>query len=300
MGRESVVVIATLAGLALVMILAMVCFSLALLADTERRTGVRWWGGIYAATGAAIILVLGSYGTSVVPANRVPATLGVVAGGWGVLHAGWLWLWLSLGSTISRSYPGVAGPRHQLLRHHVGRLTVASLIVVLVSIVQLGLAGQLLATMTKPGHRALAALLTLAVLGFAFLMLGGFRLALDQGKPMGRGEIDEQLRQSAFESMDQSVPRYGWSTYRFLGPAKGVEVQIVVSLEDVKKAWRSGAWRRQPLWRTIFIMIAGCLLLAFGGFGSAVVAGSPVVKILGCGALLYLTYQCITAIRSNG
>ena len=66
-----------------------------------------------------------------------------------------------------------------------------------------------------------------------------------------------------------------------LGVLRGlVLAEQKLSIAAMKEAWRTGEWRRDSTWRAVFIMAGGRQMMTVGGFGAAVVAGSPVVKIL--------------------
>lgn len=69
------------------------------------------------------------------------------------------------------------------------------------------------------------------------------------------------------------------------------------SFREIKAAWRSGAWRRGPRWRRLFVMGAGGLLMGAGLFGLAVVLGPPGVKLLCGGALVYAVVRTVRAFR---
>ena len=140
----------------------------------------------------------------------------------------------------------------------------------------------LIETMIAPGHRAIAATLTVTIAGFALFMFGTFRRLLRQGQPMSHAQIEENIGSSKYGTQHQSgLLRFRASTCRHFGPAVGAKAEQGVSIAAMKEAWRSGAWRRDPTWQTIFMMAAGCLMMTFGGFGAAVVAGSA-----GCEASL--------------
>lgn len=65
------------------------------------------------------------------------------------------------------------------------------------------------------------------------------------------------------------------------------------TLQALKKAWHSGAWRRERLWRRRFIVTAGGLMLFFGMFSSFFLIGPPSVKLLTGIAIIY-ALVCLT------
>jgi hypothetical protein len=139
---------------------------------------------------------------------------------------------------------------------------------------------------------------TTAIVGSALLLGGGIRLLLSRGQPMSHAEIEEDLRRSKYGPRGRTGPlRFRFSTYRHFGPAVGAKAQEELSIAAMKEAWRTGAWRRERAWQTVFMMTTGGLLMTIGGFGAAVVAGPPIVKIICGGALAYTTFQLVAAVR---
>jgi hypothetical protein len=62
----------------------------------------------------------------------------------------------------------------------------------------------------------------------------------------------------------------------------------VASFREVKGAFRTGAWLRDPIMRVFCFGVIGLLLLLLGGFGYFVVTAPPAVKLMCAGALLYV------------
>lgn len=60
------------------------------------------------------------------------------------------------------------------------------------------------------------------------------------------------------------------------------------TFKEIKRAFRTGAWRRSPRWRRMFLMLVGVALLTFGLFGLGVVVGPGSVKLLCSLALLWV------------
>src|SRR5207249_2390842 len=156
-----------------------------------------------------------------------------------------------------------------------GLLAIGGVVAVAIALTELGYARRLLEAMIAPGHRAIAATITVAATGFFLLLFGGLRLVLRRGETMSREEIDEDLRRGKFASRGGPGLRIGWSAYKHLGPAEGAKAEQELSITRMTRAWRSGEWRRDPNLLNAFIMTAGGLLMVYGGFGVAVVAGPP-------------------------
>jgi hypothetical protein len=288
-----------LSALSVLMVLAMVRFSVAIVSLPERRYASRVWGLTYVVSWVAIIRLLRAGVAAGTPVPHAAAGLVLVAGGWATFHAFWLWLWLSLERTnAGATHAETASASRDAVRRGTGHIAIAGLLVVGLAVIQLGFMGDLLDTMIEPGHRAIAATATVATVGFTLLMVGGMRLALARGHPMTHAEIEEQVREIKYGPQGRTGPlSYSRSAYRIFGPAKGAEAEQEVSFHDMKAAWHSGAWRRDSSWRTVFMMTAGGLMMLFGGFGIAVVAGPMVVKILCGAALLYTAVQLVAAAR---
>jgi hypothetical protein len=295
--RPALLFFLTLSVVSIMMVVAMVQFTTAMIAVPARPSATKWWGLAYALTWAAIIglFLRGAVatGTSV---SRAVALLTLVAVGWATFQAFWIWLWFSLQRTnASATGAGSVGSSHG---HTAGWLAVGGLVIVILAVIQLGYIRNLATIIVASGHRPLTATITVAVLGFVLLLVGGVQLVFARGQPMTRAEINEQARSIRYGPQGETDSlTFKKSAYRHLGPAVGSKAEEEVSLTAMKEAGQSGAWLRDPHWRTVFMMTAGGLLMVVGGFGSFVVAGPPVAKILCGGALLYATFQVIAAVR---
>ena len=301
MDTATLTLVLTLAAVSILMVFAMVRFSTAIVAEPEQPSAVKGWGLTYAVTWGVIVVMM-VRGAIAAEAAWPQALAGValVAGGWGTFQAFWVWLWLSIERTNARAagQSATLTPAKEAIRRRAGKLAVGVLIAVALAVIELGYARAALASMVAPGHRAIAATLTVAALGFAFLMIGGVRLVLSRGEPMSRAEIEEDFRSLKYGPQGRTGPlSLRRSTYRIFGPAEGAKAEQEVSIGAMKEAWRSGEWRRDSRWRTVFLMTAGGLMMTFGGFGIGVVAGPPLVKLLLGGALAYVAYQLVAAVR---
>lgn len=81
--------------------------------------------------------------------------------------------------------------------------------------------------------------------------------------------------------------------------AEAGSVEMETSLAAVKAAWRSGDWRRDPFWRRFFVMACGVALFTVGLFGSFIVVGPVPVKVLCAGAILYPAIRLTRALRQS-
>ena len=301
MDTAALTLVLTFAVASIVMVFAMVQFSAAIIAEPERPSAVKWWGLTYAAAWVVIAMVILRWASAADGSwPRAVAGVTLIAGGWGTFQAFWVWLCLSLERTNARATGQAVTltPAKEAILRRAGKLAGGGLIAVALAVIELGYARALLTALVAPGHRAIAASLSVAAVGWALLILGGVRLVLSRGEPMSHAEIEEDLRRSRYGPRGRTGPLSArGSIYRHVGPAEGAKAQREVSIAAMKNAWRTRAWRRDPTWQTVFIMAAGGLMMAFGGFSAAVVAGPPVVKLLCGGALCYTMFQLVAAVR---
>lgn len=123
-----------------------------------------------------------------------------------------------------------------------------------------------------------------AVLGFALMMGGILDLIMAQDRTLshkGAEDVERSVRLAA-----QPV---AWraTSYRVWGRATGREGSDEFTLGAMKQAWRSGAWRRETVWRRRFITATGAALLAIGIFGIAFTLGAPPIKVIVSAAMLF-------------
>jgi hypothetical protein len=300
MDSAMLTLVITLAVASIVMVVAMVRFSMAIVAAPE-RTAARAWGLIYlAAWGAIVFVIVQAFAMENAGWPRAIAAATLVAGGWGTFQAFWVWLWLALERTNARATGRAAAlaPAKERICRRAGQLAIGGLIAVALAVAELGYVRMLIDTMIAPGHRAVATTITVAVAGWALLIIGSLRLVLRQGEPMSHAEIEEDLARDKFRAQGRGgLLRFSRSAYRHFGPAEGAKAEQELSITAMANAWRSGEWRRQPQLLSMFMMTAGGLMMFYGGFGIAIVSGPLFVKIL-CGAVLaYATFQLVAAIR---
>lgn len=301
MDSPTLTLVLVLAVASIVMVVAMVQFSEAIIAEPGRPLAVRWWGLAYAAAWGAIAVVTVSVARAVDTAwPQTLALVTLVVGGWGTFQAFWVWLGLGLERTNARAAGQAVTltPAKEDILRRAGQLAIGGLIAVGIAVTELGYVRAALAALVAPGRHAITATLTTAVLGGALLIFGGMRLVLSRGQPMSRDEIEEDMRRSRYGPQGRTGPLgFRRSTYRHFGSAEGAKAEQEISIGAMKDAWRSGAWRRDPGLQTVFMMTAGGLLMTFGGFGAGVVAGPPVAKVVCGGALGYVAYQLVAAVR---
>ncbi|MBI3971861.1 MAG: hypothetical protein HY332_11280 [Chloroflexi bacterium] len=112
-----------------------------------------------------------------------------------------------------------------------------------------------------------------------------------------RPEIEE-MRASRFIQMAAPIAVWRRALYRFLGPVAGSAFDVEAPMSVVKTAFRSGAWRRNPIWQRLTLMGIGGILMVFGLFTLPIVLESgPFVKLVCGGALLYATVRTVWAFQ---
>ena len=275
MDTAALTLVLTLAAASIVMVVAMVQFSIAIVFASQRPWAIKLWGFVYFLAWAAIVFVM-VRGAMMADATwpQALALVTLVAGGWGTFHAFWVWLGLSLERTNARSAGEAVAltPAKEMICRWAGQLAVGGLIALLLAVIELGYARKLIETIIAPGHRAIAATASVALAGCFLLMFGGLRLVLRRGEPMTRAEIDEELRRGKYGNQRQTgVLRFSKSTYKHFGPAEGAKAEQELSITEMTRAWHSGEWRHDPNLLNAFIMTAGGLLMIYGGFGVAIV-----------------------------
>ena len=288
-----------LAALSIVMVVTMMRVTLMAIARPARPTATKAWGAAYLSTWGAIVVLLASIGARLsMPARQIGAGLVLVVGGWLTIHLLSLWTWLSLERAGGRRTGETIPPGADSLRRRAGQLTILGLLIVVIAAVTLGTVQSLFAFMSQPGHRLIAATMTISAIGWTLLVAGGARFALREGDPMTHQEIEDLFRNGKYGSRGIAAPWvYRRSVYRVFGQAKGSKAEADISIRAFKDAWRSGAWWREPPWQIRFTMAIGAVMMLFGGFGTVVVIGPPLVKVFVGLALVYASAQLLAAYR---
>lgn len=123
------------------------------------------------------------------------------------------------------------------------------------------------------------------VIGFVMFMGSVLvRIFGGAGEPMTATEVEDLSRSVNMEAR----PVFGRVTrYRFRGRSAGSSFSDRFTFREAKDAWRRGAWRTNPRWRSNFVVMAGVMLLTIGLFSTFIVIGPNGVKLLCAAALLY-------------
>lgn len=117
------------------------------------------------------------------------------------------------------------------------------------------------------------------------LMMGGILdLLMAQDRSLNHTEAEDVER-----SVRMAAQPVAWraSSYRVWGRATGREGSESFTLREVKQAWRTGAWRRETIWRRRYVTALGALFMTIGILGLAFTLAPPPVKVLTGGALFY-------------
>lgn len=279
--------------------------------DPLRAPAVRWsfaYAAVLGALIAAYLALLRHLGTGTVPQNLLLLILGA---------AGWLAFNLLLVlfiRALARTQPAppdaadraldesAAGPQPEVQAQGPGlrarllnafrmvRNVVLALLVMAIGEALPPL--RLLDAWTRTHQRPLlAAAITMTAAGFILLMGMAIHLVLAGGKPLSRREIDGL----AARRLTSRQALWRRAAYRSGGVAVGGQGEDGATLAEIKAAWRSGAWRVSPRWRRLFAGLFGTALLATGMFGLFVVLGSPGVKLLCGGALVFVWVRSVSA-----
>jgi hypothetical protein len=224
------------------------------------------------------------------------ALLVLAAGGWATFQSFWLWLWLSLelGSARGTNDAATLAPARDRMWRRCGRLSLAGLVALTLAVIELGGMRNLVEVMMAPGHRAIAAAISVTALGALVFAVGGMRKLMRSGVPMTHAEIEDDMGH-----VQLGLPGHAGVNFRHLGPARGASVVQELTITEMTRAWRSGEWRRDPDLFNFFIMTAGGLMAIYGGVGIVMAAGVLWVKALCAGFLAFFTFKLIAAVRGG-
>jgi hypothetical protein len=138
--------------------------------------------------------------------------------------------------------------------------------------------------------------LGMAVAGTLILALAQFLPAPRVPESMTREELDALSPPMKYREDSPGTVRWpGRWTTTLRGGVSGE-----ASVGSIKQAWRLRSWRYHRRWLLLFVMMLGAVLLFFGLFGFIFVIGSPGIKLLMGGALLYAVAMVVWALSRTG
>ena len=146
-------------------------------------------------------------------------------------------------------------------------------------------------------HRDWLLPLTIGVTGVGFVLLvwGWSATGIQKGTPMTREEIEQLAAKTQILG-----PGKRYSKTRLWGKTTGVKVDPpdTWTFQEMKGAWRSGAWRRDADMRRKYVATAGGVLFILGLFALFFVVFDPAsVKLLIGATLLYATVRLYQGFR---
>lgn len=116
------------------------------------------------------------------------------------------------------------------------------------------------------------------LLGMGLLLFAWVGWGSQRNRPMTEKEAKEYMKPN---------PRFIQRS-AFRGKAAGVTTpQGAASFQEIKGAALTGRWLQDPQVRVFCAGTAGLLLALLGAFGYFIVVGSPTVKVICAGVLLY-------------
>ena len=290
--RPMVISIAVLAGASLVMVLAMVRFAMALVDVTAPASARQNWGAVYLASWAAIVWALGSLhpdaGGSLWPVAALAAS------GWLGLNALWILLWVAIGrSQDAHGATTSLPPDADVLAASARAIASIAAVVLCWALWTIGAPQRLAAAVLEPDRVAASVAFTVAGAGFIAFMTGAVRMALGAGRPMTHAEIEDLDAAVKFGTTATGGRR---GKVKLYGPAKGVSGEATFTFDEIARAWKSGAWRRDPQWISFSLMAVGALLTVGGAFAAALILGSATTRVVIAG---FVAYTVIMAIRGR-
>jgi hypothetical protein len=269
--------------------------------DSLETSGLlRFWLFVYGLTWAGIAgsmawLITGSEKEQMA---RNLALLGLIAGGWFTLQAFIIWF----ARTLARANraPGQAetpeepppAPEKPVSRKRRTSSGWPGLLLFLGVVLGLRILSDHLPwlkafeeTVARRRGVLLPATIAFTVAGFAAFMAGLFLLVVDKGRPMSHREVEELSARTRLQSMGGFSG--GWARYRIRGETAGREAEDEWSLAAMKRAFKSGAFLRERLWRRRFMTFAGAMTMGLGIFAMVFVTGPGWAMLLTGGAVLY-------------
>jgi len=290
--------LATLVVASLAMVAGMVQFTTALVAR-QPSSRARWtWGLVYVASWIGIVVAIASIPIEEREPSRTAVAVLAVSG-WSAINALWLWLWQAVGrSQERRGIDPELPPDADLLARRARSIAALGGIGLGVSLWAIGAPQELGARIAAPSNRAVSAVALVGGLGFAAFMTGAVRLALGVGHPMSHEEVEELERQARYGDRGHVAPGvYRWSRVRHVGPTRGVEGEKTFTLAEIAEAWRTGAWRRDPIWISVFLMMGGAAAMVTAGVTAALAFGDRTLRTVVGVFVAYTIFQIWRARR---
>jgi hypothetical protein len=134
------------------------------------------------------------------------------------------------------------------------------------------------AFLRAPPQPYLAFSLAFLIFGGVLMLLAMILALVRQGRPMSEAEAEEFQTQAP----------QGHPVSIFRGKARGRTVHLEASFSEIKAAFRSGAWLRDPNWWPIIFGGVGLILVCLGGFGCFFIFGPPTVKVIVGAGIIYM------------
>lgn len=287
MSGNLVVFLVALTMSSLVMVVAMVGFTGALVALQPSRTARWFWWWLYAASWTAIVSVMAYLppgpGEAVVPR----AVFVIAPAGWGTFNAFWIRASVAIGRATEggrRKLP----PDADLLARRAAAVFQGGGTLLLLALWDLGAPQRLVATMIQPNHRVPAIAIAVGVAGFALFMMGAVRLVLGVGRPTKREDTTPFHPATGVGVLPWAGPAlYRTSKSKLFGSAQNAGGQMEFTFDEMREAWRTGRWRRDPEFLTAFMMLFGVAGAVGGGLASGLILGSTSTRVVLGGMFAY-------------
>jgi hypothetical protein len=254
MSADLGVLLGMMVALSLAMVVAMVAFNGALVAR-EPDSSARWrWGAVYAFTWAGIVLVMLRLPPDATGRGVPLAVVLLAPAGWAGFNAFWLRAWIALGRAGGNGQLGLPPDVDLLARRAVAVLRIG-VVAVAGALWQLRVPERLASPLLDPARRAPSLAIVVGFVGFALFMAGAVRLALGGGRSRSHEEEPGPLGEEHEGS--------GRAEFTF---------------EQLRDAWRTGRWRRDPLFQTAFMMFFGVAAAVGGGLAAGWALGSETTR----------------------
>ena len=119
-------------------------------------------------------------------------------------------------------------------------------------------------------------------------MTGAVRLALGVGRPTKRQDTTPFHRATGVGILPWAGPAlYRTSKSKLFGSARIAGGQMEFTVDEMRDAWRTGRWRRDPEFLTAFMMLFGVAGAVGGGLASGLILGSTSTRVVLGGMIAY-------------